>query len=466
MASRTDQLQSYQFLTQRVIAALVMRETDPRQSPLRRGVGAVFAGVMVAVLIAAGFGVYGLLTKVGGNDWQTSGAVIIEKETGASFVYLGGVLYPTLNYTSALLASGQSAPQVFQVATNSLASVPRGTTVGITGAPNSLPAADHQVGLPWTVCVVPGVDASGHPNASVALAASVAPTGGHQLGDDALLVKDSKNGTTYLIWHGRRHRINSAATITPALFGAASPQPVGNAWLNSVASGVDIGTVGVGSLGSPSHAITGRFNGELLVAQTASGPQYYVVQDDGLTAITAMQETILAAARADVPVTVDLSQVGSMPHSSRQNPTGPGTELPARVPDLAEVSATDTICAVTHSVQADQSVVVGGTVASMTHALPTPRASDDDVPLVDAVLIPPGHVEVVRVAGSPSDQTPNYAVITDAGIRYPVSSAQVLPTLGYSAQQAVDVPAELVNRIPLGPTLDPAAAMTPVQPGN
>ncbi|MEN3308214.1 MAG: hypothetical protein V7603_4416, partial [Micromonosporaceae bacterium] len=41
MASRRDQLQSYQFLIHRVISALVMRETDPAESPLRRGVGAV-----------------------------------------------------------------------------------------------------------------------------------------------------------------------------------------------------------------------------------------------------------------------------------------------------------------------------------------------------------------------------------------------------------------------------------------
>jgi type VII secretion protein EccB len=466
MASRTDQLQSYQFLTQRVIAALVMRETDPRQSPLRRGIGAVFAGLMIAVMIGAGFGVYGLLTKVGGSDWKTSGAVIIEKETGASFVYLSGVLYPTLNYTSALLASGQPSPQVFRVATNALATVPRGTTVGIAGAPDSLPAADHQVGLPWTVCVVPGLDSSGHPTTSVALAASVAPIGGHQLGDDALLVKDSRNGTTYLVWHGRRHRITSAATVTPALFGAVSPQPVGNAWLNSLAPGVDIGPIGVSDLGNPSHTIAGRVNGEVLVTQTGSGPQYYVVQDDGLTAITALQETIVTAVRSYVPVTVDLSQVGHMPRSARQNPTGPAAELPDRVPDLAEVTSTDTICAVTHSVQTEQSVVLGATVAGLAHALPTVRASDDGVPLVDGVLIPAGHVEVVRVLGSPSDQTPNYAVITDTGIRYPVSSAQVLPLLGYSAQQAVEVPAELVNRIPSGPTLDPAAAMTPAQSGN
>src|SRR5256885_13875914 len=100
MASRRDQLQSYQFMTQPVVSAFVMRETDPAQSPLRRGVGAVFAGLMIAVMVAAGFGVAGILTKAGSNTWKTNGAAVIEKETGASLLYQEGVLHPMLNYAS------------------------------------------------------------------------------------------------------------------------------------------------------------------------------------------------------------------------------------------------------------------------------------------------------------------------------------------------------------------------------
>src|ERR1700710_1689169 len=114
MASRRDQLQSHQFRTQRVISALVMRETDPAQSPLRRGIGAVFAGLMIAVMIGAGYGVYGLLTKTGASDWKTDGAVVIEKDTGASYVYRGGQLHPMLNYASALLVAGTTAHEVFR----------------------------------------------------------------------------------------------------------------------------------------------------------------------------------------------------------------------------------------------------------------------------------------------------------------------------------------------------------------
>ncbi|WP_460494921.1 type VII secretion protein EccB [Dactylosporangium cerinum] len=126
-------------MTQRVLSAFVMRETDPAQSPLRRGIGAVFAGIMVAVLVGAGFGVYGILTKVGGTAWKADGSIVIERETGATFVFMDGRLHPTLNFTSALLASGRGASQLFRVSQKSLGSVPRGITIGITGAPDSLP---------------------------------------------------------------------------------------------------------------------------------------------------------------------------------------------------------------------------------------------------------------------------------------------------------------------------------------
>src|SRR5690349_21198013 len=101
MASRRDQLQSYQFLTQRVVSAFVMRETDPAQSPLRRGIGAIFAGLMIAVMVGAGFGVVGILTKGGSGGWKVDGTVVIEKETGAAYLYQGGALHPMLNYASA-----------------------------------------------------------------------------------------------------------------------------------------------------------------------------------------------------------------------------------------------------------------------------------------------------------------------------------------------------------------------------
>ncbi|MGH3664184.1 MAG: type VII secretion protein EccB, partial [Micromonosporaceae bacterium] len=95
MASRRDQLHSYQFMIQRVVAALVMRETDPAQSPFRRAAGAIFAGIMVGIIVIAGFAIYGLWKPGGNLAWKAEAdasgkpAVVVEEETGAVYVYMG-----------------------------------------------------------------------------------------------------------------------------------------------------------------------------------------------------------------------------------------------------------------------------------------------------------------------------------------------------------------------------------------
>src|SRR6476469_9078360 len=81
MAAKRDQLHAYQFLVQRVVSALVTRETDPEQPPFRRPVHAAFGGIAVAVVALAAVGVYGMLNP-GGNQTVADGRkVVVEKET-------------------------------------------------------------------------------------------------------------------------------------------------------------------------------------------------------------------------------------------------------------------------------------------------------------------------------------------------------------------------------------------------
>ncbi|HEY0620765.1 MAG TPA: type VII secretion protein EccB, partial [Kribbella sp.] len=51
MATKRDQLQAYQFLVQRVVSALVIRESDPEQPPFRRPTAAAIGSVALAVLV-------------------------------------------------------------------------------------------------------------------------------------------------------------------------------------------------------------------------------------------------------------------------------------------------------------------------------------------------------------------------------------------------------------------------------
>jgi type VII secretion protein EccB len=463
MATRRDQLHSYQFLTQRVISAFVMRETDPAQSPLRRGIGAVFGGVMIAVLVAAGFGIYGILTKASTDKWKADGSVVIEKETGASFVYFDQTLYPTLNYASALLAAGKPGAQVFRVSSKKLSEAPRGNTVGIAGAPNSLPSLKQRVRLPWTVCTIPGTNESGQAVSTVAIAVAADAQGGSTLTDDAVLVRDARLSTRYLIWHGRRYQIRDHDNVVPALFGSVTPVPVGTAWVNSLPAGADISPINVPDRGAASPAVPGRKNGDVLSTESGSGTSYFVVFSDGLAEITPLQRDILRAQSSADPINIGLTEAQQAPRSGRLHPPSGDTAPPLSTPELVSPGGGDLICAVTTDAAAAPSIRVDATVDKLATAVPTGSVSEDAVTLADAVLVPAGKVAVVRALGSPNANAGPYYVITDLGIKYPVPSGSVLDMLGYPAIQAVGVPAALVSRIPTGPTLDPSAALQPAR---
>jgi type VII secretion protein EccB len=459
MATRRDQLHSYQFLTQRVISAFVMRETDPQQSPLRRGVGAVFGGVMVAVLVAAGFGIYGILTKVGSDGWKTEGAVVLEKETGASFVYVQGALHPTLNFASAKLAAGRPSTQVFRVSSNSLGEVPRGNMIGIPGAPDSLPGFKKRIGLPWTICSLQGVDDAGTQITRVRLAVGRGTTGGRGLSEsEGVLVRDSAEGTTWLIWRGRRHLIQDATNLVPALFGEVRAAQVGSAWINSLPAGSEIRTITIPDRGEPSSQVPQREIGEVLTTETGAGEQHYLVFDDGVAAITPLQLVILSAAadlkREDVAVSV----VNSAPKSARlRPPANDAGAAPASPPTL--VPANEQVCAVTSEGRTPPALVVGATVEGLETVAPTTSATADGDLLADGVLVPSGRVAVVRVLTSPTAEAGgHYFVVTDTGVKYGVPSGDVLELLGYPAADAIEVPTALMLRLPTGPTLSPIEA--------
>src|SRR5215218_8560512 len=131
--SRSDQLHSYQFAVRRVVSAVAAHESNPARPPGRRAGVTLLAGALVAALGLAGFAVWGLVQPGGSTRWRSGQSVIVEKESGAKFVFVDGVLHPVANYSSALLIVG--APRTISVARRSLAGVPRGVPLGIAGAP-------------------------------------------------------------------------------------------------------------------------------------------------------------------------------------------------------------------------------------------------------------------------------------------------------------------------------------------
>ncbi|MFJ6198117.1 type VII secretion protein EccB [Micromonospora sp. NPDC092111] len=460
MPSRQDQLHSYQFTVQRAVAALVMRETDPARSPFRRLAGAGLASVLVAVIGLGGFALYGLFAG-GGSTWRDAGAVVVEKESGARFVYRDGKLHPVLNYASALLIVGAERSRTVLVSRRSIEGVPRGLPLGIADAPDSLPASGRLSTAPWTVCSLDPAEAGGTVPRSVLLIGRDA-TGGRRLAEEGVLVRHP-DGTLYLVWHQRRHLLRDTARVLAAL--AATREravPVAPALLNTLPAGVDLAPPPLAGLGESSPEVAGAAVGDVyLVRNSSGGRQYAVAARDGLAGITELQAALLMARTGQgEPEPITLGRFAALPKLPDLVPTGP-TAPPPAPPRLAGADG-GALCTRVGDDGAVRDVRVGTAVPDVTGAART--ADRRGGVLADHVLVEPGRGAVVESVAAPGAGGGAVSVVTDLGRRYVLADGDVLGMLGYRGVTPVRLPAGLVSLVPAGGTLDPAAARAVAAP--
>ncbi|MFE9959998.1 type VII secretion protein EccB [Micromonospora sp. NPDC005299] len=459
MPSRQDQLHSYQFTVQRAVAALVMRETDPAQSPFRRLAGAGLASVLVAVIALGGVALYGLFTG-GGSAWRDQGAVIVEKESGARFVYREEKLHPVLNYASALLVIGAERPKTVLVSRRSIEGVPRGLPLGIADAPDSLPAPGRLTGGAWTVCSVTAAEAGGTEVRSALLIGRDA-TGGRPLGDQGLLLRHP-DGSLHLLWHERRYLLRDTGRVLAAL--AATREravPVAPALLNTVPAGADLAPPPLRDLGTPSERVTGATVGDVyLVRNSGGGRQYAVAGRTGLAGITELQAALLLARTGQGdPEPITLGRFAALPKLPDLVPTGP-TAPPAVPPALVTVEG-GAVCARAGDNTGVREVRLGATPPDLSAAARTPLGRGG---LADQVLVEPGRGALVESVAAPGATGGAVCVVTDLGRRYVLAGADVPGMLGYAGVRPVRLPAGLVSLVPAGSPLDPAAARTVAAP--
>jgi type VII secretion protein EccB len=469
MPSRQDQLHSYQFAVQRVIAALVMRETDPAQSPFRRTAGATLASALIAVIALGGVAVYGVFVGGGSTKWRSSSVVIVEQESGARFVYLDGKLHPVVNQASALLIVGSAGQKPVRVSRKSIAGKPRGVPLGIPDAPDPLPVRASLAGYPWTVCsaAVPGADSG--PRST--LMVGVGPAGGVPLGDRGLLVRHP-GGDVHLVWNERRHLVRDTEFVRSALGWASQPViPVAPAMINSMPAGADLELIDIPGRGEEFSAIRGAQIGEVFVVkgQGQGGDQYAVAMRGGLAAITEVQLRLLLAdpetseeLGQQEPTALALSDFAAIPKLNDLAPRGAAP--PATTPELAAAD-TGAVCAVVRDDAAVAEVRVQAESPRVTAAMATGERSAQGAVLADYVQVEAGRGAVVEAVSAAGVTGGTLSVVTDLGRRYAVPNADVLGALGFGGAAPVRVPASLVALLPAGPALDPEAARAPVSLG-
>lgn len=466
MQSRRDQVQAYFFVVGRLVAGLVQGKPDVLEHPNKRFTNGTVLGVLAAALLVACFGIYGLFVPGGNNTWRVPGAIVLDKDTGARYVYLDGQLRPALNMASALLAGGDGAKLV-SVSGASLTGAPVGMPIGIPGAPDGLPAATGLNAGAWTVCAGPAAAQSGvGPTVTLRLD----PVSGQSLSDDQGLVVATPDGVDYLVWRGQRHRIADAVTREALGYGTVKPQPVSPAWVNVIPAGRDLQPPAVGDMGKPGPQVNGKPGviGQIYeVRNPAIGSdELYVLQRDGLmpasrsvaAMLLASPATRAAYAGADVkPIEVGPGAVAGV---TLLNGDAMAEGMPSTPPKLADLGSDRQAC-VRFSPAADggHDATVITTARGGESTAVAPAGQHVVGATADQVVIPVGTGALVRSVSAPGATPGTQYLVTDLGVRYPLADDSVAGLLGYGQVSNVNVSPELLALLPVGPVLDPHSAL-------
>ncbi|MEU9348156.1 type VII secretion protein EccB [Streptomyces sp. NPDC048278] len=441
MQSRRDHLQAYQFATGRLASALVSGDPGTGEAPMRRsGLGAAF-GVMVAALLVVAAVVYGLIKPADTDSWAKAGALVVEKETGTRYIYVNGRLHPTVNYSSALLALGGTSG-VQDVSRAGLADVPRGTPIGIPGAPDDIAQPSALLTGAWTDCL--------HPGSGSGEVLDFDPGSARPLPLDARVLVSGPDGTEYVLWQGIKYPVGGRTALIALGLDTEEPVKAPSAWLNALSTGTAIAHAVIPGAGTGSRTVAGSHaqTGQLFRTVVGDDIHYYILKSDGMAPITATEAALLAAAPGGhQPRQVSPADVAAVQASADHS-------LLHRIPDLLGGTDATTGGAALCLLQS-----VDGSRVRTSVVRETGRAATKG----SAIVVPPEHAVLAIPPRKTSDSsTPDPYLITDQGVKYQLIG-QAAESLGYGGTTPRVLPQSTLDQITSGPRLsrDQAAQAVP-----
>lgn len=496
------QVSGWRFVMRRIASGIVLHDTRMLVDPLRTQARAVLMGLLVLATVAAGCFVFTLIwpNSAAGND-----TVLADRSTSALYVRVGGQLHPVLNLTSARLIAGRPVNPTAVKAT-ALDKFPRGNLIGIPGAPERMVQSTAR-DADWTVCdAVAASQAAGAPSpaAGVTVIAGPLESGGSRAdvldARHAVLVKNEANGTTSLLWDGKRSRIDLADRAVTSAIGLGTeipaPRSIATGLFNTIpeAPALTAPLIADGG-GKPqfdlpvpapvgsvveTYDLTGSAADP--AGNTADAMLYYAVLPDGLQSVSGVVAAVLRNTNSyglDRPPRLGADVVARLPVSHALD-TSRYPQQPVSVVDPVHAPVT---CA-------HWSRPVGASTSSLTllsgSTLPLPAAVRT-LDLVGAgvggtasrVAVPPGTGYFTRTISGDASTTAAAATgvggplfwISDTGVRYGISTAggtgvstaqagpdDTVTALGLS-QRPLDIPWSVLSQFALGPTLSRADAL-------
>lgn len=298
------QVTGWRFVMRRIASGIALHDTRMLVDPLRTQSRAVLMGVLLLITGLLGCFVFSLIRP---NGQVGNNVVLADRSTAALYVRVGDQLHPVLNLTSARLIAGQPVNPT-TVKSAELDRFPRGNLIGIPGAPERMvQSASHDAD--WTVCdEISGQVGRGAHSTGVTVIAGQPFSGGSRAAaissSQVILVDNGSSGvgSTWLLWDGKRSRIDLADHAVTNALGLGTelpaPRPIASGLFNAIPESAPLAAPPIPNAGAPTGFAVPAPVGAVVVAyavdrSSSNTTNYYAVLPDGLQPISPVLASIL-----------------------------------------------------------------------------------------------------------------------------------------------------------------------------
>ncbi|WP_336659101.1 type VII secretion protein EccB [Leucobacter sp. USHLN153] len=444
MATKKDLLEAQNFSRARLLSAFVGgapggKELEPAK-PLR----AVFAGIALTAMVVLAGVFIGLMQPKLPGGWENN-RLIVASDTGARYVSVDGTLHPVINTVSARMAIPAGEFDVVTVKQGALDGIPIGGTIGILGAPDTLPEPARLDGERWTACATP--EATQLQIGGERPAAAAAGTG---------LVVTSE-GETYVIAGGKSYLVperDRTAVLRAIGLDGSSPREVRGEWLALFSPGDDLAPLpgvrggAVDEVGLPSGSVIRPTGG-------ADDERYLLTADGSLARLSDLAYRLYlldgGSGKLGEEVEISPSQIGALDTAEAAGPAS-WPQQP-----LTGVAGSEAPCATLAGEAADQRTVLAEPGAQLE-----PGAGETETRSTSESASGTTTVNVTEDGGAlvRSGREGLLTLVDTSGTAYavPGDAATGAKRLGYSTSDVAVVPATWVQLLPAGPALTAEAA--------
>lgn len=454
MANKKDLAEAQSYSRRRLVTAFSSGipdgvELTPKknQTPVIVGVGLTVIAILVSLF-------YGMVSPSLPDGWENN-KLIVAKNSAARYVSSNGTLHPVINAISARLLIPSSDFKVLTVADDQLKNIPIGSTIGILGAPDSLPEENNLIAGSINSCVSDSNITTTLSNAS------------SQVTDTATAIVANVDGISYLVNGSHRYQLPQEATLRDAFLRAfgipetASTDATAQ-WINLFEQGSPIEQISVDGAGNSItvHGVEALVGSVVMQQGDAKKTKYVVRSDGSLSPLTDFTYGLYITGKTDEFTQPNVLSAADFQFFSNSTESAIPEDWPSE--ELSATSGNVSACAIYNLETAGRKKAdthVNLAVKQNNSAHSGTSKTNPSSNTSSTVKLKGGTGALLQASIGTSDKGYIFAV-DSTGTAYPIANAnkETLKRLGYAKNDVQAIPRAWIDLFSQGVELSAQAA--------